>query len=236
MQLALRMRTLIASAVLVAGCGSDDSTGQGPVRLTLVDAASNAALPGALAAVEEGGIYIANPDTSKGSSAYVYGARADEQGILVIDLPEGDKGFHIFAEGHRYAPAHFPVGDPEIEIERTVTVAPLLPEDQLPTISDAAIEPSQAGPGDEVTVTAMVAAAHAEDPLSDETLAILPEQEWSAALDPPSPGEQGVGFPDGLYSKTFRAPDAAGTYVYALVATTEGCITSKAASVTLEVR
>lgn len=225
--------SVLALGLFALGCTADDDGSN--LVVTVLDAKSEEPLPNALMVVEEGGIYIKNADPSKGSPAYQYGGRADAEGIFRLTLPAGDKGLHIFAAGHRYAPAKVTIEQSDVTTKE-VLASPELPADQAPTISNVTIDPASASPGAQITLSATATAASAADPLSDETLAILAERAFSIALDPPSAGVQGVGFPDGLYTKTFAAPDAPGQYSYFVVATSEGCITSTPVSVTLTVQ
>src|SRR5262245_36338411 len=76
-------RTFAAAIVTaqLAGCGgSSDEAGGTGLAGTVVDAASNAPLPGALIVIEEGGAYRPNPDPSKGNPSYRYGTRGGADG------------------------------------------------------------------------------------------------------------------------------------------------------------
>jgi len=218
-------------------CGDDDRgfvTGDpGTLSVTVVDAASGDPIAGAVAAIEQGGIYLENPDPSRGNPSYVYGARTDAEGLLRVDVAGGTVGVHVFADGYRYAPKRV---DVDGDVDTSIEAEAFLGADRLPTLSDSRIEPSVAAPGAEIVLSTTAAAADPErDPLSEETIVVLPDSALSWVLDPPSAGEQGVGFPDGPYTRTVAAPSVPGTYVYTFVTTTEACITSDRAEVTLTV-
>jgi len=218
-----------------AGCGEVDSaTADGrSLRARVVDADSGAPLGGALVSIELGGIYLGNPDTSKGNPHYAIGGRADPDGRFNIPVPDEELGLHVFHDDYLYAPWRIDQGDdfgPVIKAERRRAVL------MKPTVSNARAEPSVVDAGGRFRMTADVAAATSDDPLSDETLVIEPTTFFTAALDPPSAGEQGVGFPDGTYSRELDAPAKSGTYEYFVVATSEGCVTSDAVRIAVEAR
>jgi len=230
--------TTLAAALLLLGCGSDtgDFSGGAPgtLTVTVTDASGGAPLVGAVAAIEQGGIYVDNPDTSVGNPSYQFGGMTDAQGRLVVELPGGTVGVHVFANGYRYAPKRVDVdGDTEATIEAEAN----LNADRAPSVSGSSLEPSTVAPGGSVVAsTTATAVDAAQDPLSEETAIILPDASWSALLDPPSPGDQGVAYPDGDYTLTITAPSTPGTYVYSFVTTTEHCITSDREDVTLTVQ
>jgi hypothetical protein len=220
-----------AATIIFLSCGDPSEV---TLELTLIDRDTEQPIPHALVSIEVGGIYVENADTSKGPPAYQFGGRADEQGKLSVRVPDDDLGFHVFAAGYRYRPY---ATEPGAKTSHTIRVSPQLPEDVPPTVTEARVEPDVVEAGGSFRMIATVAAADpVADPLSDETLAILEGADFSVALDPPSAGVQGVGFPDGVYQKTLTAPEEPGTYVYHLVATTEHCITSIPVSVSLTVQ
>ncbi len=219
---------LTLAAALALGCD-----GESKLALTFVDADTNEPIPHALVSGEVGGIYVKNDDTSKGSPAYELGGRADENGKLTLVVPNDQIGLHAFADGYRYAPRKAEGGT---DTELTIAIRRQLPEDFVPTLTAASIDPPSVAPGGSFTITVTAAAGSPDDPLSDETLAILDGGDFSVALDPPSAGVQGVGFPDGVYQKKLEAPAEPGLYVYYLVATSEHCVTSDAVALELTVR
>lgn len=223
---------------LAAGCGS--KVDQPPPRAVTVsgrvlDAKTSAAMPGVPIGVELGGHYVSNPDPSKANLAYQRGAVTDALGkyTLVLQPGNGKFGFHSFMPGYRYGTEGLETATDvtfDIKMEPNTTEAP-------PTLTGARLEPAQVAPGGafEVLVTAK-AAAGGKDPLSEEVLVIEPTMAMSAALDPPSKGVQGTGFPDGEWKRSLKAPGAAGTYVYHLSATSEGCIVSEIVKLELVVK
>ena len=221
---------LAMAASIASSCGTDENV---DVHLLIVDNATQAPLAGALVSVESGGIYVENSDTSKGSAAYQYGGVADAEGKVTLSVPADVLGFHVFAAGHRYAPRKVTA---EATMDLTIPANPALAQDTPPTLTDAAVDPATVAPGGSFTIMVTATAANQDDPLSDETIAILEGGDYSVALDPPSKGQQGVRYPDGQYKKALTAPNKAGTYVYHLVTTTEGCLTGDPVAVTLTVQ
>jgi hypothetical protein len=221
---------------LAASCATPD---EAELRVKVFDVGQNLSLAGAVIAIERGGIYVTNPDPSRGNPSYVWGARASDQGTLGIRLPTGPIGVHAFADGHYYG-AH------ELELDQdlgiTVNIERFQREEVPPTIAGATLEPSVVTPGQSFTISAEVTQGdsgppnHASDPLSEEVIVVDPVGLHSRALDPPSAGIQGTGFPDGVWSTTLSAPSEPGTYDYYLTATSEGCVTSDATVLTLEAR
>ncbi len=225
------------AVIATAACGDEDpgfvEGAPGNLTVSVLDAASGDPVARAVAGIEQGGIYLENPDTSRGNPSYVYGARSDDRGIMQVELPGGTVGIHVFADGFRYAPKRVDVdGDGATTIE----AEPFLLADRLPSMSDCSIVPAVVAAGGEVVLSATAAAADPDgDPLSEETIVVQPDTSASWVLDPPSPGEQGVGFPDGRYARTVRAPTEPGEYLYVFVTTTEACITSDRVEITLTV-
>ncbi len=227
----MRARTRIAlSALLAAGCSS--KTGDS-FQVTVVDGSSKAPVAGALVAVENGGIYLPNPNPSKGNPSYQFGGQADASGIVTLtNLPDGDLGFHAFGKGYKYGP----LGAKRSKGSATVDLEGQTAADLLPTCTNVHFDAASATAGASVTLRATAAAANKSNPLSEEILVVLPSAGWAAEMDPPSAGMPGVVYPDGEYKKTFSAPAAAGSYSYYVVTATEGCTTSAAVQVTLEVK
>jgi hypothetical protein len=225
---------LIAAAA--GGCGGGDdaaASGDRRLRASVVDAESGAAILGALVSIERGGIYLENSNTARGNPHYVIGGRADDQGAFDVPVPDAVLGLHVFANDYLYAPRLIDRGG-----NLAISIAQE-PRDALlgkPTVTDLRADPASVAPGGQVRLSALVKAASADDPLSDETLAVEPTRHWTAALDPPSAGVQGVGYPDGSYTLDLKAPEAPGRYTFFVVTTSEGCVTSDAASVGIEVR
>jgi hypothetical protein len=202
----------------------------------VIDAAEHAPIPGAIVAMEKGGIYRTNPDPSVGNPSYVYGARADDQGTVTMVLDTDFIGVHTFVNGYFY-------GARLVELDQDVGVTvnmekftnkspPILP----PTIQNEALSPSTVAPGAPFTVSADVQKGEATDPLSEEVIITFPKGGTCRALDPPSAGVQGKAFPDGAWSALLTAPDEPGTYEYYLSATSEGCVTSDVKTLTLIVQ
>ncbi len=188
-------------------------------------------VPNALLAIERDGLYVTNPDTSRANPSYVYGGQADVNGNFSLNVPCGTVGLHVFTPGFRYGSAKVKHGG-VVDIKQE----PLLARDARPTLNGATLSLATVSPGAAVTIKVNAAAASFADPLSEEILAVAPALGMSMALDPPSRGSQGGGFSDGVWSRTFAAPKLAGSYVYTLVGTSEGCISSDQIQLTLEVR
>ena len=225
-----------ALALLVAGCGSDDEGGPG-ITGKVVDSVTGQPLGGAVFAIEKDGTYVKNDDTSKGNPSYTWGGRAAADGTFTIQLPPGVAGLHVFAEGHRYFPKTIQVQDDTALNEEAITPEPNLASDVPPALTDAAFEPSTVAPSGEVHLSVMAAAADpVEAPLSEEVLVVFPEATFSKALDPPSPGQQGFGYPDGLYQTTLTAPSTPGSYSYYLVVSAENCVIGPILTATLSVQ
>lgn len=224
-------------AALLAGC--ETSPDEGILEVTFLGALGGAELGGAIAAIEDGGFNLQNPDPTVGAPSYRYGAQAGEHGSFTILLPAGHVGVHMFVDGYYCGakeiliePEHFSFQQLEIRAEE-------LPLDQVqrPVASNLRLEPGAVAPGKEFTISAHVSAGSPDDPLSDKIIAVQPELTLAAALDPPSEddeqGEQGVGPADGTWKRTLLAPDVKGSYTYHLVVATQGCVTSVPQTVTL---
>ena len=186
-----------------------------------------------LIAIERGGLYLFNPNTSKGNPSYRYSAQTDTSGYFDVVLPCDplDLGLHAYQDGYKYGSRTARVGDNTL-----VTAPPLKPGESLPSLSGTTLSPTTVAAGGVVTVETMAAAAASSDPLSEEVLLFEPTQAWSKALDPPSAGRQGAGFPDGKWRTTFIAPALPGTYTYSLIATSEACVGSPRVALTLTVQ
>jgi hypothetical protein len=226
--------TCCALAIWAFGCSSSsESTCTGTVGHLKGTVTNNLRVPlaQALLAIEAGGIYLSNPDPSKGNPSYQYSTVTDANGMFDITLPCNKVGIHAYLDGYRYGAALSEVGK-----STTVTAEAFLPQDKAPNISSPSISPALAAPGAAVSVDATVAASDPRDPLSEEVLLFEPVHSFAKALDPPSPGVQGKGFPDGRWRTFFPAPDEPGSYTYFLVATSENCLASNRVPLTLTVR
>ncbi len=186
-----------------------------------------------LIAIEAGGIYVHNADTSKGNPSYRYAALTDNDGYFDVVLPCApiDLGLHAYQDGYKYGSRTARVGESAL-----VSAPPLKPGEPTPTLSGSTLSASKVAPGAAVTVETTAAAGSPTDPLSEEVLLFEPTQSWSKALDPPSAGNQGLGFPDGKWRTTFTAPAVPGDYVYSLIATSEACVGSPRVSLRLTVQ
>jgi hypothetical protein len=188
-------------------------------------------------AVEYGGLYVPWCDLGQASPYYVFGALSDDAGRFEIDVKEGSLGFHSFANDYLYTRAPL-----DTATGRTVVLEmePLPKGQAQPTFADAHFDKTTVAPGEPVTFSATIAtwdsgAARApSDPLSDENIIVEPTNSWGVELNPPASGQKDD-FPDGLWKRTFPAPNAPGTYTYWFSATTSQCITSKLVSMTLKV-
>lgn len=211
--------------------------GCGPANVIVgqvVDAQTSEPLAGVVISGETGGIYVDNPDKTKGNPAYVFGVITDRKGFFELPVPTPQVvGLHGFLDGYRYAA--LPVEAAGYAVAQ-MTAARQLPLDLKPTISDAVLSPTTVAPGGELSIRAVVRAGTQADPLSEEILVVQPRTHFSIALDPPSPGGRPGHWPDGLWSATFRAPNAPGTYDYYLVGTSEGCVNADQVTFSVEVR
>lgn len=198
-------------------------------------------LAGSLVFVELCGLYTDNPDPSKGHPNYRFGTIVGDDGKFSVDVPKGAAGIHTFLPGYRYG--FMPIDDTSAS-GLELKVEPLLPADQRPVLSDFKATATTVSPGQEITFSVNVRAATAKDPLSEEVLLLEKEKsvarapdeketQRARALDPPSRGVQGKGYPDGVWSTKLAAPMKPGTYTYHVGATTEGCIVGE--NLTLDV-
>jgi hypothetical protein len=228
----------VASSIAAFACGSSVDLPPPHTNPTVtvtghvLDAKTKAPLPHVPIAIEIGGHYVTNPDTSKGNPSYQRGTVTDDAGAYAILLPSGSLGFHSFLDKYRYGTDGLSATTDaafDLTMELRDTELP-------PTLTNARVEPAQVSPGGSFAIKVTAAAATPTDPLSEEVIVVEATTTMSAALDPPSAGVQGKGFPDGEWSRTLTAPTYAGTYTYYLSATTEGCIVSDLALLKLDVR
>ena len=240
-----------SSPATVSDAGSGDATGDarggtGTVTLegTVTDRDTSQPLAGSIVIVEVGGIYQPNPDPTQANPFYKISALVAADGTFSVDVPAGAVGLHTFQNGYYYGV----LGIKDVGAKPTgnaVTVKALLPLDVKPTTKNLTLTPSTVAAGGQVSLS--VEATHAPragdagadagaDPLSEEIIAAETTTHWAAILKPPTPGQQGVESPDGIYTTTFAAPSTPGTYTYALVGSSEGCITSDRLTATLTVQ
>ena len=225
--------------LVLAACGSSvdyPPPHGGPANVTVsghvVDGKTKAPLPHVPIAIEIGGHYVTNPDPSKANPSYQRGAVTDDAGAYSVVLPSGSLGFHSFLNKYRYGTEGLTAAANvtfDITMEQRDTELP-------PTLTNARFEPAQVAAGATFALKVTATAATPTDPLSEEIVVVEATTSMSAALDPPSAGVQGKGFPDGEWSRTFTAPTYAGTYTYYLSATTEGCIVSDLVLLQLQVK
>ena len=233
-----RLAGVALAATLSSGCAPDAAqvsscTGAtGHLKGSVISSAGGP-LAQVLIAIEAGGIYLPNPDTSKGNPSYRYSAVTDSSGYFDVVLPCSpiDLGLHAYQDGYKYGSRTARVGEGTL-----VSAPPLKAGEPTPALSGTAISPGKVAPGGVVTVETTAAAGSPTDPLSEEVLLFEPTQSWSKALDPPSAGRQGLGFPDGTWRTTFPAPAVAGMYVYYLIATSEACVGSARVALRLTVQ
>lgn len=231
-------RLALATGCAWAAVACAGTPAEAELRIKVFDIGANTPLGGAVVAIEKGGIYVTNPDPARGNPSYVYGARASSEGTLSLRLPTGSIGVHTFADGHYYGARGLEL-DQDLGI--TINVESFQRSEQPPTLSNARLEPATVAPGADFILSAEVtqgdsgAPDHGPDPLSEEVIVTDPAAQRSHALDPPTAGVQGTGFPDGLWSTTLSAPADTGSYDYFLTATSEGCVTSDVTVLTLRV-
>jgi hypothetical protein len=213
----------------------------GPVQVvgtvvSLLDDGGLAPVPGAMVAVEYGGLYLPWCDMSHASPYYLFGALTDDAGAFSMTAGAGKLGFHGFATGQYYSRAPLDTSKSDAAVPSVqIVLSPLPPQQVKPTVTGAAFSASPVAAGAQVTVSATVKAGVATDPLSDETVLVEPTHSWGVELDPPSLGKKDD-FPDGTWSRTFAAPAQTGHYVYWLSATTAGCVTSDLVELPLDVQ
>jgi hypothetical protein len=168
-----------------------------------------------------------------GAPAYIYGGMTSGAGTLFLNIPTDDVGVHTFFDGYYY-------GSRELTLDQnlgiTVSMETFQNNETPPSITNPKLEPATVGPKEQFVVSADVARGDADDPLSDEVIVVFADAHFSRAMDPPSAGVQGKGFPDGIWKTTLTAPDQPGTYHYDFAATSEQCVTSDLVRLTLEVQ
>jgi hypothetical protein len=219
-----------------AACAQIPLPESGPVTVqgVVVDSMTDAGIPGAMVAAEYGGIYLNYCDRSHASPFYRFGGLTDATGRFTVAAREGQLGFHSFADGYLYSRALTDTAADggtfvTIQAERVASGQP------LPTVTNAGFDRTTVAPAQAVTFRATIATYDPGDPLSDENILVEPTTGFTTELDPPSPGAPDD-FPDGVWTITFAAPTAAGTYTYWFSATTSHCYTSALESMTLVVR
>jgi hypothetical protein len=225
-----------ALAGLSTGAACTSTSDEAELRIKVLDPAGQRPLAGAIVSMEVGGLYVTNPDPSRGNPSFVYGARTDEQGTLRVPLKTDEIGVHSFVGGYFYG-ARLVELDQDVGI--TIFMAPLTSRDPAPappTISNERLDPAIVTAGGQFTVSADVATGDPDDPLSEEVIVTCPTQTMSSALDPPSRGIPGKMYPDGFWSRTLVAPNQPGRYDCYLTATTEGCVTGDIKLLVLEVQ
>jgi hypothetical protein len=218
------------------------STGSGaPVDLSgsVVDKDSNQPVAGSIVIVEVGGLYQPNADTSKGNPFYRLSALVGPDGSFSVQVPSGMVGLHTFQNGYFYGVLG-PVDVAAATAGVVVNPKTLLPMSHKPVATGFSVTPATIAPGGSVVLAVDVVKADpggaSADPLSEEIIAAETTTHWAGVLDPPTPGKQGIGFPDGRYTKTIAAPSAPGDYTYTLVVSSEGCVTSDRVTATLTVK
>jgi hypothetical protein len=198
----------------------------------------------ALVAIEVGGLNQVDPGavgpegglvaTLKIDPYYRFGAVSVKTGKFSLLVPDETLGVHVYTSG-------FYCGVPDagaIPAEAgiiTVRPEPLPVVDgspiARPTITGFTVSPQVASPGEVVTMTALVEAADPKnDPLSEQVLAVEPTSNFAGIFAPPVPGTPGKGYPNGVYGRLVTAPLAPGEYTFYMVAATQACVVSLAAT------
>lgn len=213
-------------------CAGEDAP-RTQFRGRLVDGKTGAPLAGSLVFVELCGLYTDNPDPSKGHPNYKFGSIADQNGKFEVSVPRGAAGLHTFLPGYRYG--FTSVDDTGVPITE-LKVEPLLPADQRPSLTGFTATPTTAAPGQEIIFAVDARAATPKDPLSEEVLLLESTTSVARALDPPSRGVPGKGYPDGVWSTKLAAPNAPGTYTYHVGVTSEGCVVGENLTVVVTVK
>ena len=196
------------------------------------DASPPVPIPGAMIAVEYGGLYIPWCNLAQASPYYVFGTVADANGSFQIDVRQGQLGFHSFANGYFYSRAPL---DMSMGTTVTLTMEPLPDGQATPSVVDASFAQATVHAGDTVTFSATLTTWAPTDPLSDENLLVEATNSFGLELNPPGLGKKDD-FPNGVWSRSFAAPMVPGTYTYWFSSTTGGCITSNLVSTTLTVQ
>ncbi len=200
------------------------------------DKATGAPVPSALVAIELGGLDQPNPasigadgstvPTLKINPYYQLGSMTDDAGAFALKVPDEKIGVHVYARGYRCGEAVSPAGGHAVVVKlEPVPDADGAPPESAPVIGYFSVYPQIVFPGQLMTMSAYVQAT-AGDPLSQQVLAIEPTSEWSGVFAPPTPGTQGVGYPNGTYARLTSPPAEPGLYTYYLVAATEACAVS----------
>jgi hypothetical protein len=235
--------TLLASC----GNGSPASPGSGKgvvldqnkrlmLKGTVLDRATQKALPSALVVIEEGGMFLDVPDAASASPYYQFGGVTAPDGSFALDLPEVTTGIHVFADG--YLCGRFVTSNMTTTKTIGMDVIPPSLQANAPAIASFGVDAPEIAAGGILTFTADVAAGKVtpSDPLSDEVLVVQPDSNFAAELDPPAPGSLALGYPDGRWTRKVLAPATAGTYTYYLVAMSQGCVPSTRKSVVVTVK
>ncbi len=243
----VRAMACFAALIFCVACGSPSSfegacnpdgtpafpSSSGTMRLrgTVTEAMTGTPLANALVAVERGGLYLKTCDPSKGTAWYQYGARGGADGVFDLTIPKVDSGVHVFVDGHYYGSQLVRAAD---QATASFALEPETSVVQKPTLANASLQPASVATGQMFTITVDVQSP--QGPLSDEILAIEPTTTTSAALDPPTAGTPGSGYPNGTYRRMLSAPATSGSYTYYIAATTEGCVTGDTTSLVLTVQ
>ncbi|MCI0634786.1 MAG: hypothetical protein L0206_12845, partial [Actinobacteria bacterium] len=133
----------------VGGCGGV-AAGVGVLVGLAEDARTGEVLPRALVAIEEGGLYVDNPNvdadgqTVVGNPSFAFGAIADDAGAFQVELPDGDAGVHVFVNGYRYGSERVSIAG---ETHQTVPLEVNLPADSAPVASNLRFEPASVPSG-----------------------------------------------------------------------------------------
>ncbi len=222
----------------LSGCflGSADSGGTGPtvVTMQLVDGKTRQPMTSSLVAIEVGGRYLPIADTSKGNPHYTLSGVTDSNGKLTLRVPGGPLGVHSFQDNYFYGTDVVdPYTHPNDAIILVETLGPL---DAKPMVGSFIASATKVAPGGALDFSAQVTQATfadptKKDPISDEVLLVEPTTHFARALDPPTAGVQGTGFPDGAWRTSVSAPSTAGKYTYSLVVSSEGCVVSDRKSI-----
>ena len=204
-----------------------------PLSGRVIDNKTKQPVGGVHVFVELCGLYTENADPSKGHPNYRYGAETLADGSFSLNVPAGALGLHAFQAGYRYGPLNVPDrAAPNLEI----AMEPFLTADEEPKVAAFSASTLVAAAGTPVTFSADVRTSRPTvDPLSEEVLILEPSTHAAIAMDPPSPGVQGKGFPDGIWKATLNAPKTPGKYVFVLSVSTEQCITNQRLSVEITV-
>ena len=213
----------LLAAALLGGCGVSDGT-DASITVTVNDFDTGKPIADTLLCIEVGGAYVATPDPAKGNPSWQHAAITDAGGKAELVLPVDTYGFHSFVEGYLYGTNKQDVDDTEFAL--TINMNSISPDEPVPLVSDVYLTPTTVEPGGVFGVSVNAAAAADNKPLSEEVLVIVPAMGMCAAMNPPSPGNPGKGYPDGVYKKSLRAPTQPGTYDVWVSVTSEHCVTA----------